>query len=143
MSNRSRTGPQVAVAELSAAVANGHAASTTPQFLLPFHFVEPAVFAADLVLVAALSLLAGFGYHWISLDRVPDIEPYLAIGVLAFSNFSAILAARGDYRFRNLVDFRRQAKDVALIWTGVFLILLGIAFSLKVTESYSRGATIG
>jgi Undecaprenyl-phosphate glucose phosphotransferase len=142
MSDSSQAGTHLSTAEFGAVV-NGHAPKTIPQFWLPFHFVEPAVFGADLVLVAALSVATGLGYHWIFLDRIPDIGPYLAVGVLAFSNFSALLAARGDYRFRNLVNFRRQARDITLIWTSVFLVLLGIAFSLKVAESYSRGATIG
>ncbi len=115
-------------------VASSHALGAASKFRLPFYFVEPAVFGADLIIVATLSLLTGLGYHWVFFDRIPDVGPYLAIGMLTFSNFSAILAARGDYRFRNLVNFRRQAQDVTLIWTGVFLILLGIAFLLKVEE---------
>jgi undecaprenyl-phosphate galactose phosphotransferase/putative colanic acid biosynthesis UDP-glucose lipid carrier transferase len=64
------------------------------------------------------------------------------MGVLVFANFSAISAAREGYRTKNLVNFRRQARENSVIWTGVFLTLLGIAFSLKVTESFSRGATL-
>jgi Undecaprenyl-phosphate glucose phosphotransferase len=142
MSNRSRIEARISVDELGAAVASGRT-PRTPQFRLPFQLVEPAIFAADLVLVTALSVLTGVGYQWVFLNRVPDIEPYLAVGVLVFSNFSAILAARGDYRFRNLVNFRRQAKDIMFTWGCVFMVLLGIAFSLKVEENYSRGATIG
>jgi undecaprenyl-phosphate galactose phosphotransferase/putative colanic acid biosynthesis UDP-glucose lipid carrier transferase len=52
------------------------------------------------------------------------------------------LLARGDYRVRNLVNFRRQARDIVMVWSGVFLVLLGVAFSLKIAETFSRGATI-
>src|SRR5208282_3542264 len=102
----------------------------------------PAVFGADLILVIALSVVTGVGYHWIFLNRLPDFWPYVAIGALAFTNFSAVLAARGDYRVSNLINFRRQARDVTLVWGGVLLLLLGLAFSLKVTEGYSRGSTM-
>jgi Undecaprenyl-phosphate glucose phosphotransferase len=82
------------------------------------------------------------GYHWIFLNTVPGFETFLAVGVLIFSNFSTILVARGDYRTYNLVNFRRQARDVTLTWTAVFLVILGVAFSLKIAESFSRGAMI-
>jgi Undecaprenyl-phosphate glucose phosphotransferase len=110
--------------------------------LLPFHMVEPVVFAVDLVLVVAISVLTGVGYHWIFLGVLGNVETFLGIGVLVFANFSAISAARENYRTKNLVNFRRQAREVSVIWTGVFLVLLGIAFSLKVTQGFSRGATL-
>src|SRR6202034_1073790 len=64
-----------------------------------------------------------------------------AIGLLAYIIVAAILAAVGDYRLSNLLDYYRQARDLTLIWTGVLLLLLGVAFSLKVQENFSRGAT--
>jgi hypothetical protein len=110
-------------------------AGPTHTDVVPFHFVQPAVFAADLILVTTLSVLSGVGYHWIFLNTVPGLETFLAVGVLIFSNFSAILVARGDYRTYNLVNFRRQARDVTLTWTAVFLVILGVAFSLKGTSN--------
>jgi len=114
----------------------------TPRHWLPFHFIEPAIIGLDFGLIITLSVVSGLGYHWLFLDRAAGITPYLAIGILVFSNFSAILAARGDYRFRNLIHFTRQAREVTIIWTGTFLVLLGIAFALKVEQTYSRGATL-
>ena len=73
---------------------------------------------------------------------VPGMGRYAAIGLLAFTNLSAILAARGDYRADNLANFFRQARDLTLAWTGIFLVLLGAAALLKVAEEFSRGATL-
>jgi Undecaprenyl-phosphate glucose phosphotransferase len=141
MSSRLQTRSDLSI--VGSPVASSRTPGMASKFRLPFYFIEPAVFGADLIIVAALSLLTGVGYHWIFFDHIPDVGPYLAIAILTFFNFSAIVTARGDYRFRNLVNFRRQAQDVTIIWTSIFLILLGIAFLLKVEESYSRGATIG
>ena len=58
------------------------------------------------------------------------------------TNLSAILAARGNYRVDNLANFFRQARDLTLAWSGVFLVLLGAAALLKVAEEFSRGATL-
>jgi undecaprenyl-phosphate galactose phosphotransferase/putative colanic acid biosynthesis UDP-glucose lipid carrier transferase len=143
MSNRSQTRADISITEMSAAISGERLQSTSAQTWLPFHLVEPAVFAADFVLIVGISLLTGLGYHRIFLNLVPDIEPYVAIGILTFSNFAAILAARGDYRFRNLVNFKRQAIDITIIWIGIFLFLLAVGFSLKIEGNYSRGATLG
>jgi undecaprenyl-phosphate galactose phosphotransferase/putative colanic acid biosynthesis UDP-glucose lipid carrier transferase len=107
--------------------------------------VEPITFTVDIILVVAVSLLAGIGYNYFFLGLIPAanaIQTYAAIGVLTLTNVSAILAARGNYRVSNLVRFYRQARDLTLIWTGVFLILVGVAFSLKVSANLSRGATL-
>jgi Undecaprenyl-phosphate glucose phosphotransferase len=42
----------------------------------------------------------------------------------------------------NLVNFYQQARDLVIVWTGVFLLLVGVAFSLKVSASLSRGAAL-
>ena len=88
-------------------------------------------------------MLTGLGYGLIFVKFTPDVAPYLAIGVLAFSNFAAVLWAKGAYQFHNLTNFKRQMYDVPTIWTVVFLILIGVAFSLKIGEFLSRGATFG
>ena len=122
----------------------GSGGRTIGQLRLPYHLVEPTVIAADLIIVVAISLLAGIGYNLLSLGVVPATatQTYTAIGVLTFTNVSAVLAARGDYRVNNLVRFYQQARHLAIIWTGVFLVLVGVAFSLKVAESFSRGSVL-
>ncbi|MGC2079431.1 MAG: hypothetical protein WA728_26105, partial [Xanthobacteraceae bacterium] len=49
---------------------------------VPFYFVEPAVLAVDFVLLVAVSVATGIGYHWIFRDYMPDVGPYIAIGAL-------------------------------------------------------------
>jgi Undecaprenyl-phosphate glucose phosphotransferase len=143
MLNMLRTEEQASVARPIAEQATGRPRHAIAQLSLPIRFVEPAVVAVDFVLIVSLSIFTGLGYHLIFLNVSPDIAPYLAIGVLAFSNFAAILWGKGAYRFPNLTDFKRQMYDVPTIWTVVFLILLGVAFSLKIGEVLSRGATFG
>jgi Undecaprenyl-phosphate glucose phosphotransferase len=110
---------------------------------LPYYFVEPVVLAVDFILVVGASVLAGIAYHWIFLNSVPSAGPYVAIGALAALNVTTILAALRAYRFQTLVKLKRQSRDVAVVWSGVFLTLLGIAFTLKIGEALSRGATLG
>ena len=110
---------------------------------LPYYFVEPVVLAVDFVLLVGAGVLAGIGYHWIFLNSVPSAAPYVAIGALAALNVTTILAALRAYRLQTLVNLKHQARNVAVVWIAVFLTLLGIAFTLKIGEALSRGATLG
>jgi Undecaprenyl-phosphate glucose phosphotransferase len=109
---------------------------------LPYHLVEPVVIAIDIIIVVATCVIAGLGYNRAFLGLLPAIEPYVAIGVLASVNVSAVLAARGDYRVINLASFNRQAREVVTVWSGACLVLIGVAFLLKIAEDFSRGATL-
>ena len=111
-------------------------------FRLPYHMLGPVVLAVDMVIVISIGVVAGIAYQWSFLGIVPGIGKYAAIGVLAFANLSAILAARGDYRVDNLVNFSRQTRDLTLAWSGVVLVLLGAAALLKVAEEFSRGTIL-
>ena len=95
----------------------------------------------DLILVIAISLMAGIGYRWFFLSGIPAMETYAAIGLLVFTNVCAILAARENYRVVNLLNFPRQARDLAFIWTFVLFVLIAVIFALKVADAFSRGAT--
>jgi Undecaprenyl-phosphate glucose phosphotransferase len=118
--------------------------SAIGQLRLPYHLVEPAVLTVDVILVVAISLLAGIGYNRFFLGLVPEnaIQTYASIGVLTLTNVAAVLAARGDYRLSSLLSFYRQARDLVIVWSGVFLILVSVAFSLKVSANFSRGAAL-
>ncbi len=109
---------------------------------MPFHWIEGITVCSDVVLLVSTSVLSGIAYHLAFLGRVGPIETFLAIGTLAGVNFPAVLAARGDYRPQKLADFWRQARETTIIWLFVFFILSAVAFLLKVSETYSRGATL-
>lgn len=110
---------------------------------LPFYLVEPVVLTTDVLLIIAASVASGVGYHWLFLDRVPDALPYIAIGVLAAFNFAAIQLACGAYRVTSLLNCKREMCQVVLTLCAVFLVLLSVAFSLKIGTEFSRGAAFG
>lgn len=110
--------------------------------LLPFRMIESTALCCDVALILIISVLTGIGYHFIFLDRVGPVETFLSIGAIVCVNFSAILAARGDYRPQNLTDFWRQVRETTSIWVFVFLLLSAVAFSFKIGDAYSRGATL-
>ena len=109
--------------------------------LLPFYMVEGAAICSDAVLILATSVLTGIVYNLAAFNRVGSVEVFLGVGALACVNFSAILAARAAYRPQNLANFWKQARETTAVWLFVLLVLLAVAFSFKVSDTYSRGAT--
>jgi hypothetical protein len=109
---------------------------------LRFDMIENAVLCSGLVLILAVSVLTGIAYHIIFLNSLGPVETFLSTGAVGAVNFSAILADRRDYRPQNLVDFWKQARETTSIWIFVFLLLSAAAFSFKIADAYSRGATL-
>jgi Undecaprenyl-phosphate glucose phosphotransferase len=109
---------------------------------LPVSLIEPAVFAGDFALLVGTSALGGIVYIRLSLGSVGDVRPFLGVGALTFAYCASFLAARGDYRIKNLVNRRRQMREITLAWLSVVLVLLSVAFTLKIAEAFSRGATL-
>ena len=127
-----------------------HWHSPTPQVVtrkdlrrvLPFEMVGWVALMAELVIVVTTSIVADVGYHWFALDEPGSIGSAFGIGLIVSANFLAISAARGSYQPESLVNFKKQVRDVTLIWAFVSLILLSVAFSLKISGTFSRGSTI-
>jgi len=110
--------------------------------LLPFHLIGGAVLCSDLALIVGTSVLTGIIYHLTVLASDGPVETFLGVGALTAVNLSAILAARGAYQPQNLVNFRKQLRETTIVWLFAFFLLSMVAFSLKVSETYSRGATL-
>lgn len=115
------------------------ARSRTSRFRLPYHSVEPIVLLSDMIIVLGVGALSGLCYNLMFFGSAWGTDTHLAIGLLAFVNTSAVLAARRDYAPSNLINFRQQVRDISVIWTGVFLLLLALVFSMKVGQNFSRG----
>ena len=110
--------------------------------LLPFRLIDTFALCVDVAMILIISVLTGISYSLLAFNSAGSIEDFLIIGALSCINFSAILYARDDYEPQNLADFAKQARETTGVWLFVFLMLAGIAFSLKVGRHFSRGATL-
>jgi len=109
---------------------------------LPVTLVEPAIFAADMVLIVGASVMGGLTYSWSFLGNAGDLQLFFGIGVLVAVYCSSLLAARGCYQIKSLVNVKRQLKEITAAWLSVFFILMSVAFTLKIAETFSRGSTL-
>jgi Undecaprenyl-phosphate glucose phosphotransferase len=110
--------------------------------LIPFSALPAACICADCVLIIATSLLAGIAYHFLSVDSFGPVYEFLGVGVLTAALFTALLAARGNYQPHELMNWQRQMRQISTVWLFTFFLLSFVAFYLKITSSYSRGATL-
>ena len=110
--------------------------------LIPFSALPAAGICSDCLLIIGTSLLAGIAYHFLSVDGFGPVYEFLGVGVLTAALFTALLAARGDYQPRELMNWQRQVRQISTVWLFTFLLLSFVAFYLKTTASYSRGATL-
>jgi Undecaprenyl-phosphate glucose phosphotransferase len=110
--------------------------------ILPFYLIEAIAVCSDLVLIVMASVVTGLAYHYLVLNSFGPVESFLAQGALACIIFSSILAALGAYRPQILVDFWKQMRLTTVIWLFVFFVLSAVAFSFKISETFSRGAIL-
>jgi Undecaprenyl-phosphate glucose phosphotransferase len=126
----------------SSTILGAQSSSRRTRALLPFHWIEGVTICCDVVLLVSTSVLSGIAYHLVFWDQIGPINTFLGIGTLVGVNMPLVLAAREDYRPQNLANFRRQVRETTLSWLCVFSIVSAAGFSLKVSEIYSRGATL-
>jgi undecaprenyl-phosphate galactose phosphotransferase/putative colanic acid biosynthesis UDP-glucose lipid carrier transferase len=108
---------------------------------LPFEAIGWIAVAVDFVIIMSTSILADLGYQWMFLDSGND-ERFVGVGFLVFANFAAVSAARGNYQPCNLLHLKRQIREAILAWGLAALILLAMAFSLKIAGTFSRVSTV-
>jgi len=140
MPNQTNKHFEAAIADPSLLLPSQSTATPFPR-RLPFHLIEPIVLLSDLAVIFTASLISGIGYQWIFLGNSGDIATFLALGALVFANFFALTSAQQNYRPNNLINFGRQARYVTLNWLFIFFVLITVAFSLKISGTFSRGAT--
>ncbi len=110
--------------------------------LLAFRSIGPIALCADVIIIVGTSVLSGMIYHLIVFSNFGAIETFLGVGALAAVNFSAIMAAFGSYRPEMLSTSASQIRDASKVWLFAFFLLSTVAFSLKISGTYSRGATL-
>ncbi|MBH5399939.1 exopolysaccharide biosynthesis polyprenyl glycosylphosphotransferase [Bradyrhizobium sp. CNPSo 4010] len=109
---------------------------------IPGYLVGPAVFLVDLCLLVVASLASAIGYHRIMLQEVGDLTTFIGLACAVAFYLSIFLSYRGNYSVRRLMQPAFQCREVTVAWVAVFLMLVTLAFLLKVGPNLSRGATV-
>lgn len=106
--------------------------------------VSRTAFSASAILleccvIAAASLAAGAAYSSLRYGTSGDVAQFVMVGLLAAWLFVLPSIFKEDYHTESIVEGRRGAGRLFVIWTGVFLALAVIAFLTKSSAMFSRG----
>jgi Undecaprenyl-phosphate glucose phosphotransferase len=127
----------------AAAVHPGGAfSSPAPQkfgFIKP-HWIEASVILADLFILVIASYVCLTAYSIFA--GVNQNSTTVSLSLLVALNFTAIMAARKNYRLRRLVQISVQFRETISVWAVVFGALALAGFTMKVSADFSRGAVI-
>lgn len=98
-----------------------------------------AVIVLDALVVICCSVVAHLGFNVLYQNYQMDIWKNAGIGlILALGTVIALTRAK-SYEFDNLIDFAGQIGRVLSAWAVSVLVLIALAFMLKISENYSRG----
>ncbi|MFT4115695.1 undecaprenyl-phosphate glucose phosphotransferase [Bradyrhizobium sp.] len=111
-------------------------------YILRPKFIEAMVAIVDFALIVAASLGYSALYHLITDGRLAAALPYEGVGIIVSLNFATMMTARGNYRLKALMQFSKQAREAIVIWSGIFALLAAVAFTMKISSDFSRGAMI-
>jgi putative colanic acid biosynthesis UDP-glucose lipid carrier transferase len=119
----------------------GHSESASRKWPIRYHYVEAIAIVFDVATITAASLCASLFYR---ADEVLRLVLGQALGSAALVSALLILflKSQGLYRPAELLTLRRQVKMVFTSWAGVFLLLAGIVFALKIGAELSRGSSL-
>lgn len=120
------------------------AAQHTSSLSLPVSYHHMNLFAAivDATMIVAISLLSGSIYHLMSYGSAGDLDVFFGMGITVAALFVSILQARRLYRPSQIIGAKRRLSTLILVWSLIFMFLAGVAFFLKISDNFSRGAVM-
>lgn len=94
---------------------------------------------SDTCATVGASMITGGAYHAIVFGQVKSFNQFFGVGAILAATTVALIKLKGLYTPDSLLAIRSQVTPLILIWTGVLLFLLGICFTLKISDDLSRG----
>lgn len=141
---RSKLSGPVADSSVETQISERPAAASSwsgPTWLRP-EIIERLMTAADGLLIVTCGILCAVTYHLLSWSAISKADVYAAASLLVAMHFSLLVTIQQGYRLTSMTNLRRQCRIAATTWTGVFAALFAIAFTMKVSDEFSRGAIL-
>ncbi|UQR65389.1 undecaprenyl-phosphate glucose phosphotransferase [Bradyrhizobium sp. C-145] len=96
----------------------------------------------DAALIVVSGVGCAVGYHVTTAGTLGKADIYAAASLLVAINFVLLTIVQQGYRLKAVTYLARTFRMTLTTWTGLFGALLAIAFTMKVSEEFSRGTTI-
>jgi polysaccharide biosynthesis protein PslA len=104
--------------------------------------VGVACVLADVLVIVTLSCVTGAIYHHIFYDDPGSLADFAEVGLAAAAVFVLPGVVYGDYQLSHYLSFKAHFSRATTLWNITLLCLLMLAFLIKTTGDYSRGAII-
>jgi len=117
------------------------AAGFAPSWLGPV-VVERLMAVIDAALIVVSGIGCAVGYHVVTAGTLGKADVYAAASVLVAVNFILLTIVQQGYRLKTVTNLPRTFRMTLTTWTFLFGALLAIAFTMKVSDEFSRGTTI-
>ena len=122
---------------------HGHGLQFSAQLLghlrLSYNAIAILAVLSDTCAVVGASIITGGAYHAVAFGNVASFNQFFGVGAILAASTVALMKLNGLYTPDSLLSIRSQVTPLIVIWTGVLLFLLGICFTLKVSDDLSRG----
>jgi Undecaprenyl-phosphate glucose phosphotransferase len=105
-------------------------------------FIFCLLMAVDAFTILVSCLVSGVCYQLLSSGYVPEILPLFAVGFLTSFIYILRMNGSGYYDFQEAAKLRLEVRDILVCWFTTGLLLALIAFLLKISATYSRGAFV-
>ena len=97
---------------------------------------------SDVCAIVIASMVTGSAYHWLAFGRVGSVQESLGVGAILAALAAALMKLKGLYTPDSLLSVRSQIAPIIWIWGSVVFFLLGVSFTLKISEELSRGSIL-
>ena len=101
--------------------------------------VGDAVKLFDVVGVVICSIIAHLTYNFILDETYFDLSRNVGVGMVGGLLLVLLLTRYNSYELDNLIDLTGQVGKLLSSWVISVLLLVGIGFTLKISEEFSRG----
>lgn len=97
---------------------------------------------SDVCAILVASMATGSAYHWLAYGRVGSVAEFFGVGAILAALTAALMKLKNLYTPDSLLSVRSQVSPIILVWSSVVLFLLGVSFTLKISEGLSRGSML-
>ncbi len=104
--------------------------------------VSLASLVIDAFLIVAVSVATGVAYELASRGVIGDPVAYAATGALVAAIYCGVTRILGTANALRVSTGFGRARMALTAWSSTFLFLVFLAFALKVSENFSRGAIL-
>ena len=112
------------------------------KWTISYRVIPPIAMACDALIIIATSELSALVYEYYRFGQSTSLLRHGGLAALIAALFIALAKTRNLYDPSELLNFKKQARDIAVNWISVFLFVLTIGFVIKTSESFSRGVIL-